>query len=413
MRLLLAMLLAAAPASAAVYDLAPVASFHYQLQNLDVPGASSSPFPLLVTDYSFDGSGATELTPAEVTSLKSGGRKVLAYLSIGEAETYRFYWQPTWVDQGANDPDRPSWLGPANPQFPDNLKVRFWDPGWQAIIFGTPGAGGSYLDRIIAQGFDGAYLDIVDAYEFWGPDGNGERPTAADDMRAFVEALGSYTRATNPSFALVPQNGSALVSDPAYLTAISAQGGEDTWYRGDKKQSHFQAEAVVPFFDRVQAAGKAVLLIDYPLGALRIADFFDRAEAKGYGAYNSTRALDQETIHPEHPPSPGPTVTLVAPADGAPVSAGASPTFTWSASGAVAYELHFSGTSVLTKIRRLPRKKTAVLTASSETPAARDWVRVAREVRKGDGTTLYWWVVAIDGGGARRSAPLRSLAVGP
>jgi len=38
---------------------------------------------------------------------------------------------------------------------------------------------------------------------------------------------------------------------------------------------------------------------------------------------------------------------------------------------------------------------------------------VAREVRKGDGTTLYWWVVAIDASGARRSAPLRSLAVGP
>ena len=92
MRLLLAMLLAAAPASAAVYDLAPIASFHYQLQNLDVPAASSSPFPLLVTDYSFDGSGATELTPAEVTSLKSGGRREASVRGVAGARKIAKFW---------------------------------------------------------------------------------------------------------------------------------------------------------------------------------------------------------------------------------------------------------------------------------------------------------------------------------
>jgi cysteinyl-tRNA synthetase len=393
-----------------VYDIAPVATFHYQLQNLDVVMAAASPFPLLVTDYSLDGSAAGELSPADVATLKSGGRTVLAYLSIGEAETYRFYWNPAWTDQGKNDPDRPPWLGPVNPQFRDNLEVRFWDPAWQAIIFGSPGA---YLDRILAQGFDGAYLDIVDAYQFWGPDGNDERPTAADDMRTFVEALATYARAVNPAFAIVPQNGSALVSDPTYLAAISGQGGEDTWLRGNGHQSHYQAEAVVPDFDRVKAAGKAVLVIDYPTKAARIADFFDRAEAKGYGAYNSTRALDQMTIHAEHPPSPGPSAALVSPADGAPASAATPPTFTWTASGATAYELHFSGTSVLTKVRRLPRQKTQVLTTTSNTPAPSDWARLAHEVRKGDGMTLYWWAVAIDANGARRSAPLRSIVIGP
>jgi cysteinyl-tRNA synthetase len=407
----LLLLLATAPGTAAaVHDLAPVAAFHYQLQNLDVAAASGSPFPLLVTDYSFDGSVATELSPADVASLRSGGRKVLAYLSIGEAETYRFYWNPAWTDEGKDDPDRPPWLGPVNPQFRDNIDVRYWDPAWQAIVFGSPGA---YLDRILAQGFDGAYLDIVDAYELWGPDGNGERPTAAADMRSFVEALAAYARTANPAFAIVPQNGSALVSDPTYLAAISGQGGEDTWFRGDSRQSRYQAEAVVPSFDAVKAAGKAVLLIDYPGRASRIADFFDRAEAKGYGAYNSTRALDRMTVHPEHPPAPAPTVALVSPADGASASATTAPTFTWAASGATGYELHFSGTSVLTKVRRLPRRKTEVLTVTSHTPAARDWARLAREARKGDGVTLYWWAVAVDGSGARRSTALRSLVLVP
>jgi cysteinyl-tRNA synthetase len=403
-----ALLLTASAAGAAPWDIPPLAAFHYQLQNLDVAAASTSPFPLLVTDYSFDGSAAGELSPAQVTSLESGGRRVLAYMSIGEAETYRFYWDPTWNDQGANDPDRPAWLGPVNRSFPDNLKVRFWDPAWQAIIFGAPGA---YLDRIIAQGFDGVYLDIVDAYEFWGPDGNDERPSAAADMIDFVEQIAAYARATHPSFAVVPQNAEALLADPTYLATISAHGAEDTWFRGNATQSHFQAEAVVPMLDAVVAAGKAVLAIDYPTNVRRIADFFDRAEAKGYGAYNSTRALDLMTIHTAHPPSPGPGVTLDTPAPGATASATVPPTFSWSTSGAVGVELHFAGSTFLRTLKVLPKKRNTVLPGSSYTPALKDWKPIVRLTKKGDGTTLYWWAVAVDASGARRSAPFQTLAV--
>jgi cysteinyl-tRNA synthetase len=405
----LVVLLVAGPVRAAVWDLAPVESFHYQLQDLDVGAASASPFPLLVTDYSFDGSAAGELSAAQVASLKSGGRKVLAYLSIGEAETYRFYWDPAWTDDGPSDPDRPAWLGAVNPAFRDNIKVRYWDPSWQAIIYGGAGA---YLDRILAQGFDGAYLDIVDAFEFWGPDGNGERPTAENDMRAFVQGLAAYARGVDADFAVVPQNGTQLLSDAGYLAAISGQGAEDTWFVGDRRQRRFQPEAVLPPLDAVKAAGKATLLIDYPGGAKRIAEFFDRAEAKGYGAYNSTRALDQMTVHAGHPPSPGPNVVLVSPADGAPVSTTSPPTFTWSATGATSYELHFSGTASLLKVKALPGRRD-VLTATTFTPAARDWVRMARLARQGDDVHVYWWVVAVDGSGGRRSAPLRSLVLGP
>jgi len=30
----------------------------------------------------------------------------------------------------------------------------------------------SYLDKIVDAGFDGVYLDIVKAYEYFGPDGD-------------------------------------------------------------------------------------------------------------------------------------------------------------------------------------------------------------------------------------------------
>jgi len=104
----------------------------------------------------------TALTPAQILELKTkpnGNRRlVIAYMSIGEAEDYRYYWQDDWEDSS------PAWLAEENPDWEGNYKVRYWDPDWQAIMFGSQS---SYLDRILAAGFDGAYLDIIDAFEYF------------------------------------------------------------------------------------------------------------------------------------------------------------------------------------------------------------------------------------------------------
>lgn len=39
---------------------------------------------------------------------------------------------------------------------------------WQAIIYGNDN---SYLKKIIDAGFDGVYLDIIDAFEYFTNDG--------------------------------------------------------------------------------------------------------------------------------------------------------------------------------------------------------------------------------------------------
>ena len=96
------------------------------------------------------------LTAGDVERLKwkPGGarRLVLCYLSIGEAEDYRDYWDSNWVE------DPPEWLLSENPAWPGNYTVRYWDPAWQTIV-------DAQLDRILAAGFDGVYLDCVDVYE--------------------------------------------------------------------------------------------------------------------------------------------------------------------------------------------------------------------------------------------------------
>ena len=113
---------------------------------------------ILIIDAFFD---TTMLTSTEVSYLKhQAGRErlVIAYMSIGEAEDYRYYWQESW---GRNPP---SWLAEENPDWAGNYKVRYWEKEWQDIIFGSDG---SYLGRIINAGFDGVYLDIIDAFEYF------------------------------------------------------------------------------------------------------------------------------------------------------------------------------------------------------------------------------------------------------
>lgn len=101
-------------------------------------------------------------TSQEINSIKqkaNGGlRKVICYMSIGEAEDYRYYWQKSWY---ANPPD---FIVAENPQWHGNYKVKYWDSNWQNIIYRN---GNSYLHKILDAGFDGTYLDIIDGFEYF------------------------------------------------------------------------------------------------------------------------------------------------------------------------------------------------------------------------------------------------------
>jgi cysteinyl-tRNA synthetase len=104
----------------------------------------------------------TILTSGDLARLRNkpngGTRKLICYMSIGEAESYRWYWKPVW------SVTPPSFLVGENPDWLNNYTVRYWDPAWQYIICGNSD---SYLNRIVDAGFDGVYLDLVSEYEYF------------------------------------------------------------------------------------------------------------------------------------------------------------------------------------------------------------------------------------------------------
>ena len=64
------------------------------------------------------------------------------------------------------------------------------------------------------------------------------------------------------------------------------------------------------------------------------------------------------------------------------------------------------------KLTRLPRKKKEFVSGTSYTPSLKHWRRVAAKANKGDGETLYWWVMAIDADDTRQVTDMQSLTVG-
>ena len=269
-------------------DRVPVGSWVYQLQDVEPSRIAACDVDLAVVDYSADGTGDEAFSPADVAMMKKspGGRakKVIAYMSIGEAESYRFYWNKAWKKKDL----RPAWLDRENPDWHENFKVRYWDPAWQSILFGTPQ---SYLDLIIAAGFDGAYLDIVDAFEYY----ERSRPSAAGDMVAFVGKLADYARAKKPGFLIIPQNGESLLQRPEYRKTISAIAKEDLYFGLDDDEHHNAAGEVRECLDYLalaKANGIPVMVVEYLESEPKIATARRDLAALGYAGYFGPRDLD-------------------------------------------------------------------------------------------------------------------------
>jgi cysteinyl-tRNA synthetase len=114
-------------------------------------------YDMVVVDVFHKAGEALSKRTVETLKYKKLGarRMVLAYLNIGAAESFRFYWQPDWRE-GA-----PAWILGPYPGDPEKFFVEYWRPEWQNIVMG---GAQSYLYGVIDQGFDGVLLDGLDAY---------------------------------------------------------------------------------------------------------------------------------------------------------------------------------------------------------------------------------------------------------
>jgi cysteinyl-tRNA synthetase len=267
-----------------------VRNWGYWLSSLEIARAAAAPHDLLVIDseVSANRSFERELTPAEVAQLKrrpdGSARVLLAYLSIGEAERYRPYWQTDWYDLAK----KPSWLGNENRRWVGNFAVQYWHSNWQQLIFGTPE---SYLDRVIAQGFDGVYLDRADAFFQW----QRSHTAARADMATLIARLSEHARKRNPQFLIVMQNAEELLEDAPVLDAIDGIAKEDLLYgvrRAEEANKPDDVTGSIELLQMAQKSGRKVLVVEYLKDKDKIAAAVKRLGEEGFVPYFAPRRLD-------------------------------------------------------------------------------------------------------------------------
>jgi len=284
------------PTGGGGFDPAAVNDWAYQLVDVALAELGASAFDLVVVDYSSDGTEDGEWTAAEIEGLRNHDgdqpKIVLAYLSIGEAEDYRWYWKPDW------EPGNPDWLGDENPDWPGNYLVRFWDPDWQKIVY-------DYLDKILAQGFDGVYLDKLDSC--W--DLEDERESAPADMVAFTKAISEYGKSKRGGFVCIVQNAAALAADfPEHPSNVDGIGQEELYFfatddpRPDQSGDDEGRLELEGYLDLFRNAGGIVLTVDYCDDPANIDYVYQRSGGRGYVPYCTTVELDELRINPDHEP---------------------------------------------------------------------------------------------------------------
>jgi cysteinyl-tRNA synthetase len=250
---------------------------------------------------------------------------VLAYIDIGQAEEYRTYWDPGWR---IGDPE---WIVGSDPDgWEGNFPVAFWYDEWHEIWLGAEG----YLGKIIDSGFDGVYLDWVEAYS----DGNvvdlaeedGVDPRA--EMIWWVADIAEFCRARRPGFYLIAQNAAELAESDEHLDIIDAIAQEQVWFDGgadndppgdcplprrtaevdteDYRQSlpgacrklyddfpdstlHVSSEEYLDYLTRAQSRGALIFTVDYALQPENVEWVYRTSRALGFVPFVGGRALDE------------------------------------------------------------------------------------------------------------------------
>ena len=307
----------------------------YQLQEINEPGMVealvASGYDMLVleptrTDWSsddklFDTKGMVSQLKKSKASHSINRKLVLAYIDIGEAEDWRWYWDWSrgWDCSGPRPKEWPDYILTCDPDnWSGNYPVAYWDSRWKdLIIYGENqnsepyGDYTSAIDEAIIDGFDGIYLDWVEGFEnedvIQAAQSEGLNP--AEEMITFIQEMRQYAIKRDPDFIIVQQNAASLIDGhPNLVDAIDAISQEAIWYDGDATDNWNDPDGYdwandpdlvayyTNYLEEYLNAGLPVFNCEYALDYAGQA--YANSYAKEYIPYVSRRSLSKLTTTP-------------------------------------------------------------------------------------------------------------------
>lgn len=219
-----------------------VSTWMYQIQNLGdtthINNLYNTDYDMLVVEPGFNFKEDAYDTDYLVSKLKfktnDDRRILLAYIDIGEAEDYRTYWLDSWKAPTENNHGNPDFLITIDPDgWSGNYPVAYWDEDWKKIWLEENGI----IKKLVNYGFDGVYLDWVEAYDDDAvreyAENNNINPKKA--MLEFIKEIREIAKKINPDFLIVVQNAPYLLdyNPELYKSIVDATAFEDTWFYGE------------------------------------------------------------------------------------------------------------------------------------------------------------------------------------
>ena len=299
-----------APAPADPASLEDVEFFAYQIQEQHLDSAIDeiveSDYDLIIIDQTRSIVGEEDYdSAADVAAIQTSpgtnvGRKiVVCYVDVGEAESYRVYWEDDWE---VGDPE---WIVAPDPDgWDENYPVAYWDDEWRDIMYGV-------FDSIVEDGYDGAYLDWLEAYEFEPVIDAAEEAglDSEEELISFVEDLADSARSQKPGFLMIAQNAAIMGEHADYVEVFDAIAQEAIWYDGvgdpDEPEqtgdTAIEPELTQEYLDALALwleADRPVFAVEYAIEPGHVERAYELGGEHGFITYVTTRPLAMLTETP-------------------------------------------------------------------------------------------------------------------
>ncbi len=203
----------------------------------------------------------------------------LGYLSVGEADPRRDYWNEVRGAPFLVEPD-PSW--------PDNVRVDLRDPQWQAVLLDQE------IPRLLALGFDGLMLDTIDTAPYLeAKDGvrfAGMRAALRDLLRAIHQRY--------PKAPLIANGTEALVDAAPFVDGFVVEGVFATYDFGRRLYRETTADErswkLAQIDQALAVANRPVFTIEYAdVGDAALSDWAaSQSEHRGFRPFVTVKDLN-------------------------------------------------------------------------------------------------------------------------
>lgn len=265
-----------------------VTNFAVQYVGASFAKIAASDHDLIILEAKPGGPGSPDLTDAQIAQLVAQGRVVSGYVSVGQTDDARPYWDPSWTvdgtDTGAPTSQAPAWLAEQADSFAAAM-VEFWNPDWKALVI-------DQVTDMASRGYTAVFLDNILTYyelaDIRGELGTPQSQFYAAEMMAFVGEIKAAGQAINPDFAVIANGGPYIIGDAAafgttavadYLDAVDAIMAESFFGLINGARD----EHTLDVFETLWAAnGIDVLALEYSTDPAQIDAFVAEAATRGF-----------------------------------------------------------------------------------------------------------------------------------